>query len=339
MEQEYLNTQDPEYKRLIKSLRGLGLVQSAEPTAVILTGGVSSMIVRVDDGDNSFCAKKALPKLKVEADWQVPVHRNQSEVAWMYKVVGIAPSAVPEILGSDPDQNVFAMQWLAPDRYPVWKQLLLDGEVSESFADKVGYILACIHAKTAGDQEVASEFANDSDFNAIRLDPYLRATALVHPSLEKSLLTLSKTAADTRLVLIHGDVSPKNILAGPDGPVFLDAECATYGDPAFDLAFCLNHLLLKAVHCPANAHAFADSFKALAESYLSNVDWEPAAKLEARTAALLPALALARVDGKSPVEYLSEASQQLVRLKAIPLIEKPVSQIDELLKLWRESIA
>ena len=63
-------------------------------------------------------------------------------------------------------------------------------------------------------------------------------------------------------------MSPKNILVGPDGPIFLDAECAWYGDPAFDLAFCLNHMLLKCLAVPAAAPAFLDCFDALACAYL-----------------------------------------------------------------------
>ena len=111
-------------------------------------------------------------------------------------------------------------------------------------------------------------------------------------------------------MLVHGDVSPKNILVGPRGPVFVDAECAWFGDPAFDLAFCLNHLLLKCVHRPARTDAFLGAYRALADTYLAGVTWEPAAAVEARAATLLDGLLLARVDGKSPVEYLRTEPQR-----------------------------
>src|SRR5258706_15623986 len=109
-----------------------------------------------------------------------------------------------------------------------------------------------------------------------------------------------------KLGLVHGDISPKNILIGPAGPVFLEAECAWYGDPAFDLAFCLNHLMLKCLWTPRSASDFLDCFDAMYAAYSAGVTWEPPAILEARAAALLPALFLARVDGKSPVEYLTQ---------------------------------
>ena len=135
---------------------------------------------------------------------------------------------------------------------------------------------------------------------------------------------------------MHGDVSPKNILAGPKGPVFLDAECAWYGDPAFDLAFCLNHLLLKCLWVPGSKGEFLACFDALYGAYLEAVSFEG---VEARAASLLPALLLARVDGKSPVEYLTDEPQKrTVRQVAGALLENPVSRLPEVREAWRRSL-
>ena len=98
------------------------------------------------------------------------------------------------------------------------------------------------------------------------------------------LFGLSRRTGDMRLVMVHGDVSPKNILLGPGGPVFLDAECACIGDPAFDLAFCLNHMLLKCLWNPAARASFHACFEALSNAYLAEVNWEPAAAVERRAA-------------------------------------------------------
>ena len=126
-----------------------------------------------------------------------------------------------------------------------------------------------------------------------------------HPDLAPPLEALVSETQGNRRALVHGDVSPKNILRGPDGPVFLDAECAWWGDPAFDLAFCLNHLLLKCLWTPAATAGFLGCFDAFAATIRGHVIWEPPAELEARAAHLLPGLFLARVDGKSPVEYVT----------------------------------
>ena len=147
-------------------------------------------------------------------------------------------------------------------------------------------------------------------FEAIRIEPYLRATGRAHPELAARFDELAHTTLTTKRALVHGDVSPKNILRGPAGPVFLDAECAWFGDPAFDLAFCLNHLLLKGAREGADRTHYNSAFSTLADAYLARVDWESADGLEARAAALLPALFLARVDGKSPVEYLTRESER-----------------------------
>src|SRR6185436_2450599 len=166
-------------------------------------------------------------------------------VEWMRTAGAIVPGAVPRVLGEDAAAGMFVMEYLAPEQHPVWKTQLRDGAVDPSFAAQVGHLIASIHAHTALRGDVAAKFATDHIFFPIRLEPYLAAAARAHPDCAPRLQTLIDVTFDTKRALVHGDVSPKNILCGPRGPVFLDAECAWYGDPAFDLAFCLNHMLLK----------------------------------------------------------------------------------------------
>ncbi len=165
------------------------------------------------------------------------------------------------------------------------------------------------------------------------------ATAKRHPELSQALHHLVEVTRTTRCALVHGDVSPKNILIGPQGPVLLDAECAWWGDPAFDLAFCLNHLLLKCLWNPPASDAFLAAFDAMSRAYLAGVDWEAREAIEARVAALLPGLLLARVDGKSPVEYVTdEAHQALVRRAAAALLLRPVEHLSDVRDSWREAL-
>ena len=128
-------------------------------------------------------------------------------------------------------------------------------------------------------------------------------------------------------------------MSGPAGPVFLDAECAWYGDPAFDLAFCLNHLLLKCLAVPEVAAELLIAFDELRDAYLGGVDWEAHADLEARAASLLPGLFLARVDGKSPVEYVTtDAARERVRRVAVPYVKEPPSALAEVRDAWAREI-
>lgn len=305
------------------------------PGIVPLTGGVSSDIYCVELPETSICVKRALPKLKVAADWRVPPERNRNEVEWIKAAGAIVPGAVPEILGEDAEGGAFAMAYLPPEIYPNWKERLRDGDIDIAVATAVGDALGRIHAATASDPSMAARFANDAIFDAIRLEPYLAATGRAHRDLSDRFAALVDTTRAHKLAMIHGDFSPKNILSGPKGPVILDAECATFGDPAFDLAFVQNHLLLKGAWQPQWRKRYVDAYFALEHAYETHVSWEPPAALAARTAALLPGLMLARIDGKSPVEYLtSDAAKDEVREFARALLVAPVEDPSAIAERW-----
>jgi aminoglycoside phosphotransferase (APT) family kinase protein len=313
-----------------------GLAAPGErPRAAALAGGVSSDIWRVDLRGGPVVVKRALARLRVAQVWEAPVERNRYERRWLEAANAIVPGAAPRVLAGD-DGGCFAMEYL-PD-LPVWKAELRAGRADPAFAADVGRKLAAIHDATARRADVAADFATDAGFHALRLEPYLLAAGRVHPSFAVQLQKLSDTTAQTKLVLVHGDVSPKNILVGPQGAIFLDAECAWYGDPAFDLAFCLNHLLLKGAWAPEFKAAYLACFDALASAYLAGADWEQATLLEQRAASLLPGLLLARVDGKSPVEYLTLDSQrQAVRDFACRFLQSPPSALAEIRQAWQRS--
>lgn len=324
------------------ALRRLGLVGPDEvPALTPLTGGVASDIWRVDAERGPFCVKRALAKLKVAADWRAPVIRNVYEVAWFEAVADSVPEAVPEILGHDPEAGLFAMAWLDPAEHRLWKADLAAGIADPAVAYAVGDRLGRIHAATAARPELAARFPTDEIFHAIRLEPYLEAAARARPDVAAELGALVSRTAATKRCLVHGDVSPKNIQVGPTGPLFLDAECAWWGDPAFDLAFCLNHLLLKCLWVPKAASGFLRCFERMTVAYFARVDWEDPAALEARVTSLLPGLFLARVDGKSPVEYLvEEGDRERVRGAATRWLKSPPATLAALREEWRmESMA
>jgi aminoglycoside phosphotransferase (APT) family kinase protein len=328
-----------EHDELAAALGRMELLGPGEAfTAARLSGGVSCDVWRVELASGPVCLKRALPKLRVAADWRAPVERAGTEVDWLRLVAGIDPRLVPEVLGEDRSRHIFAMEFLKPETYPLWKTELAEGRVATNFAAQVGEALAHIHAATAGREDIAHDFAHDTQFRALRLDPYLLHTAKHHPQIASRIRALSQGVADARIALMQGDVSPKNILCGPEGPVFLDAETACYGDPAFDLAFCLNHLLLKCAWHREFANGYLESFSALARSYLDGVTWEAADDIEARTAALLPALLLARIDGKSPVEYLTdEKGKAFVRETATAML-RGATRLEDVRGEWEESL-
>lgn len=313
-----------------------GIVDAAASgEATLLPGGVSSDIRLVQYDGVRYCLKQALPRLKVQADWRAPVERNHSEAEWLRVVGEIVPEAVPKVLYEDQAAGWFVMEYLPPAQYPVWKTQLRDGIIAPAVAAAVGRQLERIHAATAGRADVAGRFATEHIFYPIRPEPYLIATGLAHPDLAPRLRDLSDTTMRTRLALVHGDVSPKNILTGVHGPVFLDAECAWYGDPAFDLAFVLNHMLLKCVWRPHWTARYLECFDALRDAYVRGVDWEARTVMETRTAHLLPGLLLGRVDGKSPAEYIAlDADKDMIRGVARALLLHPVPTLGEVRDAW-----
>lgn len=329
---------------VLPALLRMGLADAEDhPEIVPLTGGVSSLIVRVDTRKGSrgavFCIKQALPELKVTSHWRAPLARNHAELAWIREVATIVPDAVPEILGEDAPSYCFAMAWLAPEQHPVWKTQLRDGQIYPEFAAQVARCLALIHATTAGQTALSEQFAYDQNFFELRLDPYFGAAAAVHPDCASVLHDLITQTAGNRLALIHGDVSPKNILAGPAGPIFLDAECAVYGDPAFDVAFCLTHLIAKCLWRPARTDDYLACFDAFTAHYFAGVNWEKVETLEARTSKLLAAILLARVDGKSPLEYLTESDRPRLRAFARRWLLSPANRLADMRAAWKKELA
>ena len=318
----------------------MGFVDGRERPALLpLAGGVSSDIYRVDLPGRSICIKRALPKLKVAADWQAPIERNRYEVEWMRTAAAIVPALVPRVLGEDRETGSFAMEFLEPERHPVWKAQLRDGIIDPAFAAETGRRIAAVHAATFEDAATAARFPTDDIFHAIRIEPYLLATARAHPDRARALEALARVTATTRCALVHGDVSPKNILAGPSGPILLDAECAWFGDPAFDLAFCLNHMLLKCLWRPQWRSRYLACFDALSTAYHATMG-DRADAITHRAARLLPGLFLGRVDGKSPAEYVTdERDKDRVRRVARALLASPPLRLSDVRDAWSEELA
>ena len=185
---------------------------------------------------------------------------------------------------------------------------------------------------------LARRFAYGANFFALRLDPYLLERARAHPDLAPHKLVRLVHERRNRYAVVHGDVSPKNVLLGSGGAVLLDAECACYGDPAFDLAFLLNHILLKAVHLPQVAAQRPEMFDKIVTAYRAYVSWEAVESLQgAWVAALLPGLLFARVDGKSPVEYRHDRRRALVRSVARTMLRQPHGRLADVIGHMRSA--
>ena len=323
-------------QQLRELIRQRGWIESGTVIFTPLTGGVSSEIFLVEGGARRFVVKRALEKLKVATDWFADTARNQYEQAYIRYVSGFRPDAMPEIIGSDAQAGLFVMEYL--DGFSNWKQALLDGECDNVLARKAGKLLGEIHARSWGAPEVLAQFDAMPNFDALRIDPYLRTTAAEHPALKGLILAEAERLAHCRECLVHGDYSPKNILFNDERLVPLDCEVACFADAAFDLSFFLNHLFLKSLYHAPDSTGFPAMVDAARGGYREG-NPEHADAVEKRTAHLLPMLLLARVDGKSPVEYLTKTQQDFIRHFVPDQLARGVKHLSAVQGFWFESIS
>jgi aminoglycoside phosphotransferase (APT) family kinase protein len=327
----------PDPHGILDALRSAGVMAPGAAARLSpLTGGVSSDVFRMDLADGrAFAVKRAIPRMRVAEEWIGPVARAETEVAWLRFARSVDARLAPQVTAEVPETRIFVMAFLDPATHPVWKSELAEGRVDPDFAAAVGADLARIHAASAGRPEIAARFADQDAFFAMRISPFLLRAAERNPDVAAHVESLAEDLGTRRIALVHGDVSPKNILMGPAGPVFLDAETAVYGDPAFDFAFCFSHLLLKAVWVTSRRAILAEALAHYRRAYLAGVTWEAPDALAARAVPLIGALLLARVDGKSPAPYLTDpADQAFVRARARAILADGRVTLEDLERGW-----
>lgn len=306
-----------------------GLLTSDEVTLTPLSGGVSSDIFLVEDGEKKFVIKQALATLRVADEWHANISRNMYEQRYIRYVGKRFPQWTPKLLASFEQDNLFAMEFLAGD-YLDWKKALLRQKCSGSIANTVGEALGAIHHCSWGCEEAEQRFDSVQNFQELRLSPYFESLIPKHPELEQDILSLCQRIRSTKTCLVHGDYSPKNILVSQHDIKIIDCEVAWYEDPVFDLAFMINHLVIKSIHFQNPefvelAKIFYQAYRnALRAEMLSDIDPEHLCKT-------ISYLMLARVDGKSPVEYLDKTGKDEVRRHALEEIKKEDQRLYELI--------
>jgi aminoglycoside phosphotransferase (APT) family kinase protein len=315
-------------------LRRDGVLRGPNARLTPLAGGVSSEIYRVADGGQTFIVKRALARLRVKDEWTADLSRNVYEQRYMKYVGQFLPEAVPGLLSVHADRGYFVMEDLGVG-FGNWKRLLMRGEVRLEHAERAGAILGKIHARSAGDEEAARLFDSTRNFIQLRIDPYLTTVGERHPDLQATIEAESQRLASTRECLVHGDFSPKNIMIGGERMVLLDCEVGWYGDGAFDVAFLLTHLLLKALYHAPRQIGLDEMCWVFWRRYGEEADGVlDMTSLEGRVARLLPMLMLARVDGKSPVEYLQAEDAERVRRFVRTRLQGGPCELDEILHDW-----
>ena len=327
-------------------LLGRGLisaVQAKSASAHELGGGVSNVVVRVDfaDPSDSVVIKQSLPRLRVQQEWLADQARIHREAAALRYLEGVLPRpALPAVVHDDPEHFLFVMT-AAPEGARTWKDDLLSGRVDAQVAAEVGRLLGAMHQQSAiaagAIPPDLQEFADQRCFVQLRVDPYHRATAQVHTDLTATIEGEAQAMLGRRLCLVHGDYSPKNVIVshadGKSTAFLLDFEVVHLGNPVFDLAFMLNHLTLKAIHRPDLADRFNAAGAAFWAAYCSSAPSfaTDASPLEGAAVRQMGVLLLARIDGKSPAEYITTDTQKSVaRRLARMILDNGISSLSDL---------
>ena len=335
-----LDIEQPE--ALLAYLRASGRIGPDEqPGLRPLTGGVSSRVVLVERSPPGpdWVLKQALPKLRVAVDWFSSPERMRREAVALRWMAELAPPAsVPALLWEEPDVHLLAMT-AVPQPHTNWKLALLQGRGLEHAA-AFGGLLGTTHRRAwERREELGPIFSDRSFFESLRLEPYYRYTAMQVPEASPFLEALIADTAGRSETLVHGDYSPKNILVHDGRLVVLDHEVAHFGDPAFDVGFSTTHLLSKANHLPTLREAFARAADDSWRAYRREVDGtEFSRALEARAVRHTLACLLARVKGRSPLEYLDEPARRRQQRAVLALMAAPPREMPALGAAWLERL-
>lgn len=330
-------------KCLIEYLRATNRIDPNEsPSVEILHGGVSNRTVLVKrQVGGEWVIKQALAKLRVAADWYSSPERVHREAFGMRCLHELAPpGTITRLLFEDHNEHLLCME-AVPQPHTNWKTSLLSGDVRNEHIWQFGQLIGTIHRRsTERAKELRNLFDDRSFFESLRLEPYYEFTAQRVPAAATFLEQLLTETRTLRESIVHGDYSPKNVLIFQDRLILLDHEVIHWGDPAFDLGFSLTHMLSKAHHVTGHCDKFAQACIAYWQSYLSALDkvgWLDG--FEERVVRHTLGCLLARVAGRSPLEYLTPQKRTWQQAVAVELMKSPPRTIEILVQMFLTSAA
>ena len=297
---------------------------TGDATVETLTGGVSCIVLAVSNSQVDLVVKQALPELKTQAKWVADQRRAIVEARAMQVYHSVTADSVPELIDCDSEEFTLTMSRLARS-CTNWKIDMLEGRIHPEMGGKLGLILAKWHNAAANSSEIKEEFMEGALFEQLRVAPFYRTVAAVNPQLTSVINALIAEITEVKATLVHGDFSPKNIMATTENrPIVLDFEVAHTGNPVFDLAFLLAHLLCKVIRTEDNSEK--ELLLATASQFLNTYEANTQLPVAKSLPGHIALIALARVEGISPVNYLDQPAQQhLIAITKAALLDSDMS--------------
>jgi 5-methylthioribose kinase len=299
-----------------------GLVRSANSlTAEELAGGVSSAVIALHGEDAELVIKQALPRLRVKDVWTAKTERNTTEASALRLCRELTPDAVPRVLAHSADEHVLAMELVPADAHN-WQVEISEGRTHAEAAAWAGTTLGTWHSTTARRPDLAAAFDDFEAFEQLRLRPFHETVMSRRPELGSRIAPRVAELRTHRRCLVHGDYAPKNMLVAAERRWVLDFEVAHFGNPVFDLGFFLSFVVLSAIQWPALAEDLRDIGNRFIDAYVASVGagfTHDDESVTAHTACLV----LSRTDGKSPAQFLDDASRARARAVGIDMLERP----------------
>ncbi|MEO8960482.1 MAG: aminoglycoside phosphotransferase family protein [Ginsengibacter sp.] len=320
---------------LKRYLTDRGIISGSAPIFIeTLSGGISNSVLKISSGKSQFVLKQALHQLRVNTEWFSDVARSNVEKQALKFLPNIIPGITPQLIYEDESNYLFIME-CAPESSVTWKSLLMRQDCNERIARKVGMILGRLHERTHDLQEAQELFRNKKFFYQLRIEPFFEFLQWKHPDFKSEINQHIAHCLESESSVVIGDYSPKNILVNEENVMVIDFEVIHYGDSSFDLGFLTTHLLLKSLKFGKFRRLYYDVLREIVKGYFSHVHFSKRADLEALAVQQLAWIMLARVDGKSPIEYITEDSQkELIRVASYEILHNQMKTYEEVIDFF-----
>lgn len=294
-----------------------------------LAGGVSNSVLKISCDKGEFVLKQALPKLKVKSEWLSDVERTNIEKKALKFLERILPGVTPKLIYED-EANFLLIMECAPPNSVTWKSLLMTQNCDAVVGKSIGRVLGSLHQNTHDLEEAKIIFGNKQFFHQLRIEPFFAFLKLKYPDLKNKIDRHIETCLAREDAIVTGDFSPKNILVDGDKVMLIDFEITHYGDSSFDLGFLTTHLILKSIFAHQARSSYYQLLRETIEGYFSCAHFAPREESEKLAVSQLAWLLLARVDGKSPVEYITREDQKLlIRSVAYEILNSSLKTFEE----------